>query len=237
MKKTKKIIIILFISITILLLFSTIVRAEIGINTEDYKTRVTTTENEEGLKVIGTILGIVRNLGVIASVLVISIIGFKYMLGSLEEKANYKENIILYIVGCFLLVSATTLPNAIYNLATDGNGETTFEGKVSVTFQAGTWSTTVDGYPGDELKKITGSEVTKHLGLPTEEFSRWVEMTATEGGKIKNESIGDKPKFPDKDITYTAIFRRYGYKDGDEYVDGYEYFLAPDNGAVIKLVK
>ena len=47
---------------------------------------------------------------------VLSIIGLKYMLASLDEKANYKENMIPYIVGCALLVLCTTLPSIIYSI-------------------------------------------------------------------------------------------------------------------------
>ena len=67
-------------------------------------------------QVTGNILGYVRTFGIILSVIILSIIGLKYIFCSLEEKANYKENMIPYVVGCFLLASATTIPSIIWDL-------------------------------------------------------------------------------------------------------------------------
>jgi len=118
MKKTIKIISILFLLI-LLLIFSTTtyVQADIDINPSDYNPGMPTAqEGERTIKMAGKILGIIRNCGVIASVVVMSIIGLKYMLGSLDEKANYKENMVPYIAGCALLLLCTTLPSIIYSI-------------------------------------------------------------------------------------------------------------------------
>ncbi len=66
----------------------------------------------------GTVLGIINVIGIVCSIIFLIILGIKYMLGSVEEKAEYKKAIIPYIVGFFLLVSATTLPNLIYIIIT-----------------------------------------------------------------------------------------------------------------------
>ena len=68
------------------------------------------------VNIAGKILGAVRNCGIIISVIVIAIIGLKYMFCSLEEKANYKENMIPYVVGCFILMMATTIPSLVYDI-------------------------------------------------------------------------------------------------------------------------
>ena len=117
MKKTIKIISILFLLIMIIFSITTNVQADIDINPSDYNPGMPTAQ--EGGRVItmaGKILGIVRNCGAIASIVVMSIIGLKYMLASLDEKANYKENMIPYIVGCALLATCTTIPSIIYNI-------------------------------------------------------------------------------------------------------------------------
>ena len=64
----------------------------------------------------GTVLGIINVIGIVCSIIVLIILGIKYMLGSVEEKADYKKALIPYIIGFFLLVSATTIPNLIYIL-------------------------------------------------------------------------------------------------------------------------
>ena len=46
------------------------------------------------------------------------------MMGSAEEKAEYKKTMIPYVVGAILLFAATTIANAVYNFANGlgGNG-------------------------------------------------------------------------------------------------------------------
>lgn len=65
----------------------------------------------------GKILGIIQNIGIFLGVIVICIIGIKYMLGSVEEKAQYKETMIPFIVGAILLMIFPTIVNVIYNFA------------------------------------------------------------------------------------------------------------------------
>lgn len=64
---------------------------------------------------VGVILGAVRNISVVISVIALMIIGIKYIFGSVEEKANYKQTLIPYVVGAVLVVSGTTLVSFIYN--------------------------------------------------------------------------------------------------------------------------
>lgn len=63
------------------------------------------------------ILGIIQTVGVIISVVMLIGIGIKYMLGSVEEKAEYKETLKPYIIGAFVLFTGTTIPNIIYKIA------------------------------------------------------------------------------------------------------------------------
>ena len=60
------------------------------------------------------ILGLIQNVGAIISVVMLIIIGIKYMLGSIEEKAEYKETLKPYLIGALLLFSGTTIPQIIY---------------------------------------------------------------------------------------------------------------------------
>ncbi len=59
-------------------------------------------------------IGIVQAIGSIASVGALVVIGIKYMLGSAEEKAEYKSTMIPYIIGCILVFMASTIVGAIY---------------------------------------------------------------------------------------------------------------------------
>jgi len=63
----------------------------------------------------GTILGFLRNASYIIGALVLVIIGIKYMMGSLEEKADYKKSMIPLVVGIIVVVSATTIAKFLFD--------------------------------------------------------------------------------------------------------------------------
>lgn len=112
MKRIKKMLVILLL---IIVLINNVVLAVIEPN--EYKPgSITMDESSRVVNIAEKILGTVRNIGIIISVIIMSIIGLKYILCSLEEKANYKENMMPYIVGCILLASATTIPGLIYDV-------------------------------------------------------------------------------------------------------------------------
>ena len=71
------------------------------------------------------VMGIIQAVGMIVSVAVIMVLGIKYMMGSAEEKAEYKKTMIPYVIGAILLFAATTIANAVYNFANGLNGTTT----------------------------------------------------------------------------------------------------------------
>lgn len=62
------------------------------------------------------IFAYLRAIGVVISVIALIAIGIKYMLGSVEEKATYKQTLLPYIVGAFLLFTGSLIPQLIYNL-------------------------------------------------------------------------------------------------------------------------
>lgn len=62
----------------------------------------------------GAILGVIQTIGAVVSVIMLIVIGIKYMLGSVEEKANYKKTLVPYVIGAFLLFTGTLLPQVIY---------------------------------------------------------------------------------------------------------------------------
>lgn len=63
---------------------------------------------------VGTILGIIQMVGTIISVIMLIVIGIKYMIGSVEERAEYKETLKPYLIGAFILFTGTIVPQAIY---------------------------------------------------------------------------------------------------------------------------
>ena len=63
------------------------------------------------------VIGIIQVVGIIISVAVLMILGIKYMMGSAEEKAEYKKTFIPYIVGAVILFAAAAFAQVIYNFA------------------------------------------------------------------------------------------------------------------------
>ena len=66
----------------------------------------------------GAVLGLIQVIGTVVSVIVLMVIGIKYMVSSVQERAEYKKTFILYIVGVFLIFTGTLLPKLIYDLST-----------------------------------------------------------------------------------------------------------------------
>lgn len=62
------------------------------------------------------ILGAIRTVGIVGSVIALIIMGIKYMLGSIEQKTQYKETMKPYLIGCFLVFSGSFLPELIYQI-------------------------------------------------------------------------------------------------------------------------
>jgi len=65
----------------------------------------------------GQILGIVQVVGTIAAVIILVVIGIKYMMGSAQEKAEYKKTMIPYIIGAIIIFAASNIAQMVYNWA------------------------------------------------------------------------------------------------------------------------
>ena len=67
----------------------------------------------------GKIIGILQTVGVVIAIIILAILGIKYMMGSAEEKAEYKKTFIPYIVGAILIFAAPAIANMVYNMVTN----------------------------------------------------------------------------------------------------------------------
>ena len=80
--------------------------------------RNTSTTVETSIKPMANqIMSIINVIGVVVAVIVLMVIGIKYMIGSAEQKAEYKKTFVPYIVGAVLLASAATIANVIFQFA------------------------------------------------------------------------------------------------------------------------
>lgn len=65
----------------------------------------------------GKIVGIIQVIGTIVSVGMLMILGIKYMLGSADQKAEYRKSMTPYIIGSVLIFGFSNLTQIIYEWA------------------------------------------------------------------------------------------------------------------------
>ena len=68
---------------------------------------------------INKILGIITVVGAVISVVLIAYIGFNYVLGSAEEKAVNKEQLITFTIGVVFLTLGSEIVKIVYSLVSD----------------------------------------------------------------------------------------------------------------------
>ncbi len=88
-----------------------------GLTPTDLQANTSATGTTEIKNFGGNIMGVINVVGVVVAVVVLMVIGIKYMMGSAEEKAEYKKTMIPYIVGAVLIFGATTIANVVFQFA------------------------------------------------------------------------------------------------------------------------
>lgn len=86
------------------------------INPDDFNPSSYIGTSTEANNIIGKVIGGVQGIGSIVSVLALVIIGIRYMLGSVEEKAEYKKTMLPYLVGIILTFASVNIVSIIYNV-------------------------------------------------------------------------------------------------------------------------
>ncbi len=138
MKQTKKLkgIIIITIILAMILIFSQakVYASEEGGLEEDSSEAILDTnkfnpgglddafDDAGGLVDMGaTLIGIIRVIGIIVTVVTLMILGIKYMTGSVQEKADYKKTMIPYLIGVALFFSLSQIIPIIIDFASTLN--------------------------------------------------------------------------------------------------------------------
>ena len=65
---------------------------------------------------VSTVLSVLTSIGIIVAILMSAIMGIKYMLGSVEEKADYKKDMIPYLIGAVLLFAITVIVKVLQQI-------------------------------------------------------------------------------------------------------------------------
>ena len=111
MKKTMKILSIILIAMLFLSTMGTMVMANSSVIDNIFKE---TGGNTQQLQSVGgRIVNIITTIGIIVAVIVLLVLGIKYMMGSASEKAEYKKTMIPYLVGAVLIFGASAIAKAV----------------------------------------------------------------------------------------------------------------------------
>lgn len=120
MKKTKIITIIILLVTILLVTISPITKATIS--PDEYKpSNPSSSDVSKITDKANPIIGTIKTIGIIVAVVTLGVLGFKYMVGSISEKAEYKKTMIPYLIGAILVVSITQILDVIIKVIDNVN--------------------------------------------------------------------------------------------------------------------
>lgn len=116
MKKSIKVVSIALM-ILAMILVSTSVFATNGIDPKTIEGKIDTSNTNSVQSIGGRIIGIVQVVGNIVAIAMLIVLGIKYMMGSAEERAEYKKTLFPYFIGAILIFAASNLAQMVYSWA------------------------------------------------------------------------------------------------------------------------
>ena len=122
MKKSIKVIMAVLMVATIILALGT--TSSMAIDAESIAGQLTGTTSgaQDSVVNIGNqLIGIITTVGVVVAVVVLLVLGIKYMMGSAAEKAEYKKTMIPYLVGAVLIFGASAITKVVVDLGSSIN--------------------------------------------------------------------------------------------------------------------
>ena len=112
MKRKKTIIVLL--TIIIILANCSVVLADI--NPDDYRPVIRSDDAGDAIGLAQKIIGVINVVGTIILVITVIVLGIKYMLGSVEQRADYKKTMVPVLVGAILLFGTSWIIKLIYDI-------------------------------------------------------------------------------------------------------------------------
>ena len=121
MNKKIKMFALIIMAIAMVAMLSTVVSAATNpnVNAADLagKLHGTSTSASTSITDMGNqIIGIITTVGVVVAVVVLLVLGIKYMMGSASEKAEYKKTMIPYLVGAILIFGASAITKVVVSI-------------------------------------------------------------------------------------------------------------------------
>lgn len=115
MKKMSKILSVVLVVMMLVMVATPVMAATISGVTSPDKLTGSSDVNVEGITNIGNkLVTILTTIGIVVSVIVLVVLGIKYMMGSAEEKAEYKKTLMPYVIGAGLVFAASSVAQIVY---------------------------------------------------------------------------------------------------------------------------
>lgn len=108
-KNIKKIFLIIILTFLLTNIFTSVNAGEYTIEPKPVS------DSTDFTNMVGSIIGLIKWVAIAGAIIAISIIGIKYMMGSIEEKAQYKKSMVPWVVGIIIVAVSSTIVDAIYN--------------------------------------------------------------------------------------------------------------------------
>ena len=90
------------------------------VNPNDYEPNgLQATDVSKVKKTANPIIGAIKTVGIAVAVITLAILGIKYMVASVNERAEYKKTMIPYLIGATLVVAITQLLSVLIEIVTN----------------------------------------------------------------------------------------------------------------------
>lgn len=111
--KSKK---ILIVSILVIIIFGVLAASSSVLAVKDPGSwnPVSLSDTSKMEDLVGKIISFVQIIGSAIAVIMIIVLGIKYMVGSAEEKAEYKKTLLPYVIGAICIFAASNIASMVY---------------------------------------------------------------------------------------------------------------------------
>ena len=120
MNKTLKIAMVIAMVVATIFTFSNMAFAS-GSNAENVVTEIkpdiSSVDSSNLTKMAWKVISLIQVASVILAVILIAVFGFKFIMGSANEKADYQKSFIPLIVGLVVVFAATSIAKLIMSIA------------------------------------------------------------------------------------------------------------------------
>lgn len=92
------------------------------INPEDFRPGdLTDSDTAVAFQSAGVIVNAIINVGLVISIVMFMVLGMKYMIGSIEERAEYKKTLMPMVIGTLMIFISGKIVSTIWNIMSQVN--------------------------------------------------------------------------------------------------------------------